>query len=110
MSATSLTAPPIERMNTVFKFYYQVWTFFALSGALIFAQLVGRVRRACYILSSESPRSAAAEEAAGTRAVGCRCICFALLNLMSAQRMDSAVRRDLAGLVDLSRLRHGRRG
>jgi YYY domain-containing protein len=32
------------RMNTVFKFYYQVWTFFALSGALIFAQLIGRVR------------------------------------------------------------------
>ncbi|MGO8949013.1 MAG: DUF2298 domain-containing protein, partial [Ktedonobacterales bacterium] len=30
------------RMNTVFKFYYQVWTFFALSGALIFTQLIGR--------------------------------------------------------------------
>ncbi len=34
---------PYERMNTVFKFYYQVWTFFAISGALIFAQLIGRV-------------------------------------------------------------------
>ena len=31
------------RMNTVFKFYYQVWTFFALGGALIFTQLVVRL-------------------------------------------------------------------
>jgi len=34
---------PWERMNTVFKFYYQVWTLFALGGALAFAQLVERV-------------------------------------------------------------------
>jgi uncharacterized membrane protein len=32
-----------ERMNTVFKFYYQVWVCFALSGALIFSQLAPRV-------------------------------------------------------------------
>jgi uncharacterized membrane protein len=55
-----------ERMNTVFKFYYQVWTFFALSGALMFAQLVRRVKSA----SSE------AEEVAGGGA-----FIFALLNL-----------------------------
>jgi YYY domain-containing protein len=34
---------PWERMNTVFKFYYQVWTFFALGGALAFSQLLSRV-------------------------------------------------------------------
>ena len=31
-----------ERMNTVFKFYYQVWVCFSLSGALIFSQLMPR--------------------------------------------------------------------
>ncbi|HEX9036859.1 MAG TPA: DUF2298 domain-containing protein [Ktedonobacterales bacterium] len=31
-----------ERMNTVFKFYYQVWVFFSLSGALIVVQLLPR--------------------------------------------------------------------
>ena len=29
-------------MNTVFKFYYQVWVCFSLSGALIFSQLMPR--------------------------------------------------------------------
>lgn len=32
-----------ERMNTVFKFYYQVWTLFALGGALAFAYIVRRL-------------------------------------------------------------------
>ncbi|HKS69488.1 MAG TPA: DUF2298 domain-containing protein, partial [Ktedonobacterales bacterium] len=32
-----------ERMNTVFKFYYQVWTLFALGGALAFTQLATRL-------------------------------------------------------------------
>jgi YYY domain-containing protein len=32
-----------ERMNTVFKFYYQVWICFALGGALAFSQLAPRV-------------------------------------------------------------------
>jgi YYY domain-containing protein len=31
-----------ERMNTVFKFYYQVWVCFSLSGALIFSQRLPR--------------------------------------------------------------------
>jgi YYY domain-containing protein len=34
---------PWERMNTVFKFYYQVWTFFALGGALAFTQIAARL-------------------------------------------------------------------
>ncbi len=38
-----LDKSPWERMNTVFKFYYQVWTFFALGGALAFTQLIGRM-------------------------------------------------------------------
>ena len=33
---------PWERMNTVFKFYYQVWILFALGAALAFAWLVRR--------------------------------------------------------------------
>ncbi|MEO7001319.1 MAG: DUF2298 domain-containing protein [Ktedonobacterales bacterium] len=33
---------PWERMNTVFKFYYQVWTLLALGGALAFTQIIGR--------------------------------------------------------------------
>ena len=31
-----------ERMNTVFKFYYQVWVCFSLGGALAFSQLIRR--------------------------------------------------------------------
>jgi uncharacterized membrane protein len=50
-------------MNTVFKFYYQVWTLFALSGALIFAQLIGRAgHHLIYSSSGESPRDFTAED------------------------------------------------
>lgn len=45
-----------RRMNTVFKFYYQVWTFFALGGALAFAYLAARLWP-----SSEAPAPSAAE-------------------------------------------------
>ncbi|MDE3229728.1 MAG: hypothetical protein KGO05_07585, partial [Chloroflexota bacterium] len=33
---------PWERMNTVFKFYYQVWVCFSLGGALAFSLLIRR--------------------------------------------------------------------
>jgi uncharacterized membrane protein len=35
-----LDFPPWNRMNTVFKFYYQVWVLFALGGALAFTYLL----------------------------------------------------------------------
>ncbi|HET8907150.1 MAG TPA: DUF2298 domain-containing protein [Ktedonobacterales bacterium] len=32
-----------ERMNTVFKFYYQVWTLLSLGGTLALSQILGRI-------------------------------------------------------------------
>ena len=34
-----------ERMNSVFKFYYQAWLLFALGAALAFGQIVGRMAK-----------------------------------------------------------------
>ena len=46
---------PFERMNTIFKFYYQVWTLFSLGGVLAFCQLLPRVFGSATV--SESSRS-----------------------------------------------------
>ncbi|HEX9068906.1 MAG TPA: DUF2298 domain-containing protein, partial [Ktedonobacterales bacterium] len=39
-----LDGSPYERMNTVFKFYYEVWTLFALGGVLALAWIIPRWR------------------------------------------------------------------
>jgi YYY domain-containing protein len=49
---------PYERMNTVFKFYYQVWTLLALGGALAFVFLVDRRATATDPRPFGSPRAA----------------------------------------------------
>jgi YYY domain-containing protein len=65
-----LDSTAYERMNTVFKFYYQVWTLFALSGGLIFAQLIGRAGSHLIYSSSsgESPGSEEVEDGADAAA------------------------------------------
>ena len=50
---------PYERMNTVFKFYYQVWTLLALGGTLALAQMVARAWPTLF--PSEAPSSAESE-------------------------------------------------
>jgi YYY domain-containing protein len=47
-----------RRMNTVFKFYYQVWLLFAFGTALAFCELVGRVgARAWRIIARDVARA-----------------------------------------------------
>ena len=52
-----------RRMNTVFKFYYQVWTLFAIGGALAFAYLASRAWPWSPSVQTEDTTTPAADDA-----------------------------------------------
>ena len=57
-----------ERMNTVFKFYYQVWTLFALGGTLAFAYLITRLFGSAFAVNPVRQEPASdAEDVADTQ-------------------------------------------
>ncbi|HKD76113.1 MAG TPA: DUF2298 domain-containing protein, partial [Ktedonobacterales bacterium] len=54
--------PGWERMNTVFKFSYQVWLLFALGAALAFGQIIGRIFDFSFVRSPVASHREAPDE------------------------------------------------
>ena len=61
-----------ERMNTVFKFYYQVWTLLSLGGVLALSQIFGRILPMAKADNFESVDGAEQNAYAGTSNRGVR--------------------------------------